>query len=362
MLIEPKRNRWIRIVTITGGAVVLCALIALLAVSSWYRMAQKPVSASSKSVDMTIARGESVRQFATDLQAKSLIRSSTVFMLYYRVHRSGLGHVLAGKYALSPNMSVKSILNAVTQGDVIRNTITVTIPEGFDAADIGARLQSAGVCSASSFLSAIQKGNFTQPFLTDLAGRSNVRYRLEGFLFPDTYDFQPHEDPTQVINDMLDDFQRRVLTPSTQSAMKASGQTLNQVITEASLVENEALVDSERPIIASVIDNRLKSGMKLQIDVTVDYALGHHVTVVTDAETQNTKSPYNTYLVSGLPPGPIGSPGLKSIDAVLHPAKTNYLYYVAKGDGSGTDYFAATYSEQLHNEVLRAQNLSKAGK
>jgi UPF0755 protein len=287
-----------------------------------------------------------------------MIRSETAFLLYYRLHRAQLP-ILAGTYALSPSMSVQQIMQKISSGEVVQTAIAVTIPEGFDLEDIAAKLQQAGICHAQAFISATQQDTFKQPFLKQLVGRKQVRYRLEGFLFPDTYDFTRGEKPAEVINEMLDDFAARVLTPANVKAMKADGLTLNQAITEASLVENEAKVDSERPLIASVIDNRLKAHMKLQIDATVDYAIGHHLTVVTDADILDAKGPYNTYLFAGLPPGPIGNPGLKSIEAVLHPAKTQYLYYVAKGDGSGTDYFARTYAQQLHNEMLREENLKK---
>ncbi|MCL6625664.1 MAG: endolytic transglycosylase MltG [Alicyclobacillus shizuokensis] len=132
---------------------------------------------------------------------------------------------------------------------------------------------------------------------------------------------------------------------------------MSQVVTEASLIEKEAKVDAERPLIASVINNRLhhRPPMKLQIDATIEYILGHRdVVTVEDTHVDN---PYNTYLHPGLPPGPIASPGLASIRAVLHPAHTDYLYYVAKNDGSGEHYFAATYAQQLRNEARSQHNL-----
>lgn len=357
---ERRERRPHRPLLYVIAACLLVIAIWLAASWSWYRHALTPVSTSNQVTKVTIARGDTVRDVGDSLAKAGIIRSERAFLLYDRLHRSTLP-ILAGTYALRPSMSVQTVLDRIAHGDVVSDAISVTIPEGFDLEDIAAKLQQNGICSAKSFISAAQHDKFSETFLKELNGRKNVRYRLEGFLFPDTYDFTRHEPPDEVIGEMLDDFSSRVLTSANLSAMKKDGLSLNEAITEASLVENEAKVDSERPIIASVIDNRLRANMKLQIDVTVDYAIGHHLTVVTDADIQDAKGPYNTYLVSGLPPGPIGSPGLKSIEAVLHPAKTDYLYYVAKGDGSGEDYFAHTYAEQLHNELLREENLSKGG-
>jgi UPF0755 protein len=340
------------------GAVILCILIVIFAVVGWYRHALKPVASTKQpSVHFTVQRGESVSEVAANLHDKGLIRSTAAFLYYYRGHHQG-GGIQAGNYLFSPTMTPALMISQMVSGKVIPNAITVTIPEGFNVKDIANRLQSAGVCKASAFMEAEQHGQFKQGFVAQLAGRAHVLYRFEGFLFPDTYDFQPHEKAQDVINEMLDDFQRRVLTKSNLQAMKKQNITLNQLITKASLVENEAQVNKERPLIASVINNRLSIHMELQIDATVEYALGHHVDVVTDADTK-IKSVYNTYMVNGLPPGPIDSPGLKSIDAVLHPAHTKYLYYVAKGDGSGEHYFAKTYAQQLHDESLYEENLAK---
>lgn len=341
--------------------IVVCILIALIATLLWYKNALQAVNPNNtKTVDITVQSGESVRDVAVDLKQHGLIKSDNAFLWYYRNHRSGSG-VQAGKYAIAPSMTPATIVQMLTHGKVIQNTITVTIPEGYNVNDIAARLQQKGVCSKTAFLNEVQHGTFTEPFLNQLKGRKNIRYRLEGYLFPDTYQFEPHQSAHDVVNRMLLDFQNRVMTKQTEAALSAQHMTLNHLITEASIVQNEARVNKERPIIASVINNRLHLGMKLQVDATVEYAIGHHISVVTDADTR-INSPFNTYVVTGLPPGPIDAPGLKSIEAVLHPAHTEYVYYVAKGDGSGEHYFSRTYQEQLHNEALRAQNLQKAGK
>ncbi|GLG00338.1 aminodeoxychorismate lyase [Alicyclobacillus hesperidum subsp. aegles] len=347
-----KRLRRIALALVIFVVSVVCVVVG------WYRTSLAPVSSRTSLTKVVVHTGESVGAVAKDLAARGLVRSATAFSLYGRLH--GALVIQAGTYALSPNMGIPHIFAKLSGGDVILEAVNVTIPEGYDIADIAATLQRDGVCTAQSFLRAVQASDYTQPFLQQLAGRKQIRYRLEGYLFPDTYQFLRGENPQDIVNEMLNDFATRVLTPANLKLMRAEGLSLNQVVTEASLIENEAEVEQERPLIASVIDNRLRLHMRLQIDATVDYAIGHHLAVVTDADIMDAKNAYNTYLVTGLPPGPICSPGLASIEAVLHPAHTQYLYYVAKGDGSGEHYFAKTYAQQLHNEMLREQNLQHA--
>ncbi|AEJ44045.1 endolytic transglycosylase MltG [Alicyclobacillus acidocaldarius] len=346
-----RRARWMILV-----ALALVVVVALV-FGAWFRAALRPVSAKAPLERFKVKAGDTVATVAERLKAMRLIRSATAFELYGRL--SGGRPILAGTYALSADESAPQIYRQMTAGEIVPDVVNVTIPPGYDVVDIAARLAQDGVCSEAAFLKAVQADNYHQAFLKQLAGRRDVRYRLEGYLFPDTYQFYRNENPVDVVNEMLNDFAARVLTSANEAAMRADKLTLNETITEASLIENEAQVPSERPIIASVIDNRLKLRMRLQIDATVDYAIGRHLTVVTDADILDARNPYNTYLYGGLPPGPICSPSLASIEAVLHPAHTKYLYYVAKGNGTGEHYFAETYSQQLHNEMLREENLKK---
>lgn len=346
-----RRAAWI------GLAAVALVVVVVASVGVWFREALRPVGLGASEKRFEVKAGDTVAAVAERLKAMGLIRSSAAFMWYARLR--GDKAILAGTYELSASESTPEIYRQMTSGETVPNVVNVTIPPGYDMVDIAARLAQDGVCGQAAFLKAAQADDYHQAFLKQLAGRRDVRYRLEGYLFPDTYQFYRNENPVDVVNEMLNDFAARVLTPANEAAMRADKLTLNEVVTEASLVENEAEVASERPLIASVIDNRLKLGMPLQIDATVDYAIGHHLTVVTDADILDARNRYNTYLYGGLPPGPICSPSLASIEAVLHPAHTKYLYYVAKGNGTGEHYFAETYSQQLHNEALREENLKR---
>lgn len=349
----PKRRRRLRVLFLALAFVLLAGLVmGIIAIQSLRAPAKGNV------VEIDVARGDSVRVIAELLQKKGLIRNAFAFRVYYYLaaHHTTL---LAGQYRIQMGLSISEILDQLAAGRIISNAITVTIPEGYTVKQMAARLSAEGVCSATAFLESTQHDDFTEPFLKSvLPAGPSVKYRLEGYLFPDTYTFRQGETAHDVVNEMLMNFQKHI-DGQVVSDMAQQHLTLAQVITEASLIEKEAKVEQERPIIASVIDNRLKIHMALQIDATLQYILGHQ-NIVTTADAK-VKDPYNTYLYPGLPPGPIASPGMASIEAVLHPKTTNYLYYVVKNDGSGESYFARTYAEQLHNEQLSQENLQKYG-
>lgn len=332
-----------------GAAVLFTAAVA--GVCAW---ALAPLPGTG-SVQVTLPRGDSVREVAQTLQAHGLVRSAWAFQLYV-VITGQAGRVQAGTYDVPRGQSVPELLALLVSGKALDRSAWVTIPEGYTVEQIADRLAAAGICSRQAFLDEVQHGEFTETIVQQLPQHAQVKYRLEGFLYPDTYRFNPHTPAHAVVDEMLQAFERNVDQPYGAVA-KAEGRTLYDVVTEASMIEREARVDAERPLIASVIENRLnhQPPMKLQIDATVEYVLGHRdVLTLKDLQVQD---PYNTYLHFGLPPGPIASPGIPSILAALHPAHTPYLYYVVKNDGSGEHYFAQTYAEQLHNEALSAANL-----
>ena len=338
---------WLRRLVI----LVVMVLGVLAVIADWADREYQPPGAG-RAIDLVVTTGETVSDVGRQLQSQGLIRNALVFRVYWRLRENGQP-IQAGHYQLVQGTGIPDIAAMLATGKVINTAVTVIIPEGFTVVQIADRLASSGVCTKSEFLYEVQKGTFSEPFLAGWKPGKDVKYRLEGYLFPDTYDFDRGENAHAVVADMLNDFQRHI--QPLLGDIGQSGQSLTAVITEASLIEREAKVEVERPIIASVIDNRLKVSMKLEIDATIEYILGHR-DVVTYQDLQ-VKDPYNTYLHNGLPPGPIASPGIASIDAVLHPAHTHYLYYVTKNDGSGEHYFAVTYQQQLHNEGLSQQNL-----
>jgi UPF0755 protein len=345
-------RQWLRKwwVWVLGVLVVLCLVV--LALGMWAYSQLQPPTGKTDTAAFTVTSGESVRQIAQDLQQVGLIRNAFLFRVYTSYHHSG--SLQAGHYEIQRGTGVAEILQVLGSGKVVAPVISVTIPEGYSVQQIAQRLQDKHVCSKTDFLKAEQNDAFDEAFLTQLKPNPHVKFRLEGYLFPDTYQFKPGTSAHDVINEMLQNFETRV-NAQAMKQLQASGKTLPVIITEASMIEKEARVDSERPIIASVIVNRLKIQMKLQMDCTLQYILGHQE-IVTTTDTK-VVDPYNTYLYPGLPPGPIANPGMASILAAISPAKTDYLYYVVKNDGTGTDFFAKTYAEQLHNEQLSEANL-----
>ncbi len=329
-----------------------------------------PASVDARPVEFVVEPGAPARVIGQDLLKKGLIRDDLLFEAYVRVN--GLtGSLKAGTFTLTPNMTMVEVVDRLRSSRAAG--LLVTVPEGWrleqtadhlaavnafgDTVD-GASPQSEryGQLTATGDLSELDASHY--PFLQERpAGAS-----LEGYLFPDTYELPSDPDATDLIARQLNTFAARALPLITEA--QSSGKTtltLHEILTVASIVEREAVVPEERPTIASVYLNRLANGVKLDADPTVQYALGYQPetgqwwkTPVTLEEYSAVDSPYNTYLNSGLPPGPIASPGLSSIQAVLQPDNHDYLYFVALPDGSGRHVFAATYDEHLVN-VARYQ-------
>lgn len=263
--------------------------------------------------DFVIKSGQSTREVAQNLQDQGIIASANVFTLYARLKS---GFIQVGVYKLSRQQNIKEILAILVEGKA--SEYLVTIPEGWRLTQIDEHLAEKKVIAAGE-LNKIASSN-------------------EGWLFPDTYRFLPKSPASEIRQMMLDNFQKKTagLNPTRDNIILAS------------IVEREAKFDDDRAKIAGVYLNRLEKGMKLEADPTVQYAKGSWKAITT-ADYRNVISSYNTYLNSGLPPGPICNPGLKSIEAVLHPEKNGWLYFFHKSDGHAV--FSATLQE--HEENLK---------
>ena len=270
---------------------------------------------------VVIPPGSTFRVAADSLQRAGVVRSARLFRIY-----ASLGghdrHIRAGTYLMSRGMSWGEVVKALTQGTGLIHT--VTIPEGYAIADIVQLLARAlGV----------------QPESVEVAARDSAMRRrldvptptLEGYLFPDTYSFPDGTTGRAAVETMVRRFEQ-IWQPQWNDRLRALAMTRHQVITLASIVETEARLAPERPVIAAVYLNRLRAGMRLQADPTVQYALGKHVGRLMYKDLL-IESPYNTYKYKGLPPGPIASPGRASIVAALNPAAVPYRYFVAHLDG-----------------------------
>lgn len=283
---------------------------------------------------VAIPRGTPLSGIARILEEEG-ITSRLRFLLFALLSRKTT--LIAGYYRLTPGTSPFHLVQVLSQGPP---EVRVTFPEGFTAEDMARTLENSGVCSAEAYLALVAHPEvFGKPWLSSAT-------TLEGFLFPDTYRFQVPTPPEVVIATQIARFEELVL-PRFAGMMEK----LYETLILASIVEKEARFDDEKPLVASVFLNRLKHNMRLQSCATVVYALKRekNLTVHTLKEEDLTiDSPFNTYRISGLPPHPICNPGLSSIEAVLHPAETEYLYFVLQDDGRHA--FARTYEEHLRNK------------
>jgi len=263
-------------------------------------------------------------------------------------HEEADSKLEAGRYELRANMTMGEIIEALQHGRL--QEIAVTVTEGWRVEQIAEVLAEEAGVDGDQFLALVHSGTFEYEFLQHRPPEAT----LEGFLFPDTYLLPVQPTALDIIERMLANFDQRFTAEMRQAAVEQE-MTIYQVVTLASIVEREAVVAEERPIIAGVFLNRLDESMNLDSCPTVQYALGYQEdtgqwwkTPLTLEELDQVNSPYNTYLHRGLPPGPICNPGLASIQAVLEPVETDYLYFLAKGDGSHA--FAKTFEEHLQNQ------------
>lgn len=268
-----------------------------------------------------IPRGASFGQATDSLAKAKLVGSPKMFRLYGRI-TGGDRNIKPGTYLLKPGTPWSDIVGALNGGHGLVNTIT--IPEGFDTHQITPLLARTLKVPADSVKAAMRD--------TALLARLDIpNQTLEGYLFPDTYAFPIGTTARQAVREMVYAFERR-WKPDWNASLTELKINRNDLVTMASIVEKEARVPEERPVIAAVYYNRLRKGMLLQADPTIQYALGRHVGRVFYKDLA-TKSPYNTYINKGLPPGPIASPGVASLAAAAHPASVPYLYFVASRDG-----------------------------
>ena len=306
-----------------------------------------PEVEDSTEVVLNIPPGSTTEQIAKQLREAGVIRSTLAFRL--RARQSGLdGSFQAGQHVLRRNMSVDEAIQALQKAEVQDRILTLI--EGWRREEIAAYLQTQRVLNSGEFLALTASASFEREFLADRPATST----LEGFLFPDTYRIENETTTSQFVESLLDQFSRKI-GGGVGNGFQVNGLNTYQAVSLAAIVEREAQVAAERPVIASVFYNRLRIGMPLQADPTVQYALGYQESEgrwwkrALTYDDLKIASPFNTYVNAGLPPGPICNPGLASLQAVSAPATTDYYYFVAVGDGSHV--FSRTLDE--HNANVR---------
>lgn len=326
--------------------ILLASLFACILVLYWWLLT--PVGSSKSPINFSVTTGQGSRSVGVHLRDAKLIRSSMAFDAYILIHglRSSLK---AGMYALYPGMGTKNIVKALAAGDVLPREKLITIPEGWNADQMGDYFSKQGLFSKEAWLDAVATDpailfpGKTFQILKDKPSFAS----LEGYLFPDTYRVFKDAQPKDVILKMLLNFQNKIPT-DVLSTLRIQNKSFHNVLTLASIVELEVPKVADRKLVADVFLKRLDAGIALQSDVTVGFALHKQSLQVTNVDLQ-VDSPYNTYKHAGLPPGPISDPGLSSILAVYIPTPNPYYYFLSTRDGNVV--YATTLAEHNANKA-----------
>ncbi len=335
--------KYVKIIAVLA---LLAAFGLGLAVYEVNRYAGKPDAATMGRHTVTIRPGEGFGAITARLQEQGLIQTPFKFRLYARF--SGYHTELkAGEYELSGQMSPRQILETLKGGRV--RLYRVTIPEGYQLSQIAEAIEVAGFGASQDFYRMA-----TDPEVTQSAGIEAST--LEGYLFPDTYHFPRGLEQRSIIEAMLKRFQA-VMTDEWRARASEIDLTLHEVVTLASIIEKETGDPAERPLISSVFHNRLGKGMRLETDPTVIYGIKDFNGNLTRKDLR-TPTPYNTYVIKGLPPGPIASPGEAALEAALYPAETDYLFFVSRRDR--THQFSTNWKD--HNKAVREYQLRRRPK
>lgn len=319
-------------------------VVLILALGAWLAWALL-LPATPKQQFVLLRPGWSSRHIAQELQSAGVIRNANAFLLYHYLNPRSLK---AGEYEFVRADGAIGVHERIVRGDIY--THTVVIPEGFNIFDIAGAIEQAGLASRAEFLTIASNPSL----ISDLDPQAKS---LEGYLFPDTYEFTRTQSATDMASIMVRRFRQEG-----RALGLTSGPQLHRIVTMASIVEKETSAAEERPLVASVYYNRLEKNIALAADPCVIYAAlldGRYDGVIRQSDLQ-LDSPYNTYKYPGLPPGPIANPGVASLQAALHPAASNYLYFVS--DNHGHHRFARTLDEHSRNVAAYRRALSEANR
>ncbi len=315
-------------------------------------------SFQGEDVVVEIPEGSSVKKVASILEEAGLIKYERAFTKRFQ-ESEYRGRLQSGTYTLNTGMNTLemiAIMCPIIEADTPIDKLV--IPEGFTIEQIALRCEKQGICTADEFLNAVNSVTTSQfEYLADVPSGANVKYKLQGYLFPATYDIYQNTTAESLVKNMLNTFEN-YYTGDLQARAQELGYNTFDIVTRASIVEREARVSEERPIIAGVINNRLKEGMKLQMCPTVLYPLtdGKYDVGRVLYEDLEIDSPYNTYMYEGLPVGPICNPGIACINAVLYPEDSNYLYYHVGDTETGSHIFSETYQEHIDTQIIGGPN------
>lgn len=312
-------------------------------------------AATVTKTDLTITDQTTLKDIAKFLYEKKIITDEKYFIYEAKLEGTSSGFI-PGNYTISSNMSSTKILEILTTPITDEDTtVKFTIPEGYTITQIAEVLDTKGIVNKSDFLTAISSRDFSSDydFLKEIPKNSDYKYTIEGYLFPDTYIVRKDATPEEIIVKMLDRFED--IYSNYSSYAHSTGYTTHQLLTIASIIEQEAKLDEERATISGVIYNRLADGMKLQMCSTVQYILNKRKSSLTYADLEQDSS-YNTYVYEGLPIGPICNPGEACIKAALFPEDNDYYFFVLKDGETGSHAFSSTIDEHNTEKALYKQS------
>jgi len=350
---EPRRRRGPHPAIIALIVTAAIVFIGFWGVDKVYQTMLAPVDPNSDTEwVVNIPEGASTAEIATLLRQRGLIRDGLIMgrisEYVFRDHSKRMeydGQFKYGEFELSKNMSVDEMIQILIAGSALANTKTFTIPEGYTTNQIARALDNQGIVSEMDFFDEIQNGVFDFDFLVDCPPGFE---RLEGFLYPETYEIYADATAHDIILKMLSQFDALFKLEYYERA-EQMGMTVREVVTMASIIERESVVAEERPIMAGVFYNRIAQGIRLESCATIQFILGEPKEFLTNDDTQ-IESPYNTYLHEGLPPGPICNPRMASIIAALYPEEHDYIFFVLSDALDGSHRFSSDYNEFLANK------------
>lgn len=351
---NPKRGpapigRTVLLVVCIVLVAVLLALFVLFAATDMFGMRR----GDEQLIELNIPEGTSSGQIASALQQAGVINQGLTFRLYAGLIRQASSQFQAGTYVFDSKMGYDEIIIMLRSGNVSIDTVTLTFYEGSTLREIARKLEQNGVCSASDFIAATENADFGYEFMNMLPEKQHIFRRLEGYLYPDTYEFYVGENVNSVLRKFLLNFSQKIF-PEVYDEILDAGFTLDEALTLASIIQKEAGEAGEMRRVSSVFHNRLGSAEfpRLESDVTIFYVEGN-IKPYMQTVNQPLYDAYNTYVRAGLPEGPICSPGMDAIKAALQPEDTVYLFFVT--DKAGEYYYATTLREHDRNVAVASR-------
>ena len=322
--------------------IISLSLIILIIFSSfiYYRgVISKPLKGTNNTVEIVVNNGDSFYNVLDRLDKEGIIKNKFIIKSYLK-YKNITADIKPDKYKVAKDISLAQLIEVLNTGKGNLNTAKITIPEGYEVNDIAALLDTKGIISKDEFIKSVA----AYPIKPYMKSDKKIKYKLEGYLFPDTYQIKNGSTGKEILDIMTNRFEQVLAEIQKDKKIKLSDEKIGNIITLASIVEKEGITDDDRVKAAQVFNQRLKINMRLQSDVTVLYALGVHKDVVLYKDLE-VDSPYNTYKIDGLPVGPVCNPGRQAIEASINPKDTKNIYFIIiKG---GPHLFTSDYNEFL---------------